>query len=129
MPAIATMVKLPSGNLVIPNMVTKREKKYPRYAPTNNEGAKFPPLPPAPMVVAVAKTLTIITTPIKKSTTHSLVLKRSNKLLFISSSPLVSDNNLMLAYPSPKRVGKNKIKTARIVPPINAFRKIWSLLL
>ena len=55
-------------------MLVKREKKKPKYAPTNKDGAKLPPLPPLPRVRPVAIALTKINIPTKLRTNHSLLL-------------------------------------------------------
>ena len=53
-PAIPTITKLLSGKSMSNNKLIILATKNPKKPPTNKEGAKFPPLPPLPKVIAVA---------------------------------------------------------------------------
>ena len=53
-PAIPTKLKLPSGIFIHGILFSNFENANPKQEPVNNDGAKFPPLPPPPMVIAAA---------------------------------------------------------------------------
>src|SRR5690606_10452719 len=92
-----------------------------KYEPTKSEGAKFPPLPPAPSVNPVATDLNSNVNTTNANTTHWLSLNFSMSEFSNIPAPLLLAKALMLSYPSPKSVGNKKINTANIAAPTNAF--------
>ena len=48
-----------------------KAKRNPTRAPTNSDGAKVPPTPPAPLVAEVAKALNIAIAPMNMAMNHT----------------------------------------------------------
>ena len=57
-------------------MLQTRARDAPVKAPTNSDGAKVPPTPPAALVEAMAMTLKNIVAMTKRMTTQSMLRKR-----------------------------------------------------
>ena len=64
----------------------------PMNEPTNSDGAKVPPTPPAELVAAIATTLNSIVATTNRITTHSIELNLKNNELSNNEcvSPLIS---------------------------------------
>ena len=109
------------GNFVNPDKLINFEKKNPAYDPKNREGAKFPPFPPLPSVIPVAKTFNNMVAPTNSNSIQLLFLKSLNKVFSNSCPGSFSDKVLMLSYPSPNKVGKTKIIIANKRAPNSPF--------
>ena len=101
-------------------------KKYavenPKYEPTNREGAKLPPLPPAPKVIPVAKTLNNKVKVMKPKIIHLLESNFSTRVFSNNFSGWLAAKSFMPSYPSPNKQGNIKINIPKIKAPNSAFR-------